>query len=51
VKPELLASFVECLVADLGDRRAREILATVAERTDLDPAQGAALDPTDASDN
>lgn len=38
VKPELLASFVECLVDDLGSRRAERILSAVADRRGLDGA-------------
>jgi hypothetical protein len=36
VRPELLTSFVECLVDDVDDDRAETILSTVAERNDLD---------------
>ncbi|WP_136717931.1 hypothetical protein [Halorientalis salina] len=36
VRPELLDSFVDCLVDDVGDERAREILETVAERRGFD---------------
>ena len=32
IRPELLDSFVDCLVDDVGDERAREILEAVAER-------------------
>lgn len=36
VKPDLLAAFVECLVDDVGDRRAGAVLADVADRADVD---------------
>lgn len=36
VKPDLLAAFVECLVDDVGDRRADAVLADVADRADVD---------------
>jgi hypothetical protein len=36
VKPELLASFVECLIDDVAESRARSILAEVADRNDVD---------------
>ena len=36
IKPDHLAAFVECLVDDVGDDRAREILADVADRNDVD---------------
>jgi len=32
IRPELLSSFVDCLVDDVGDERARAVLETVAER-------------------
>jgi hypothetical protein len=37
VRPELLASFIECLVDDVGEERAEEVLAEVADRQDVDP--------------
>jgi hypothetical protein len=37
IRPELLASFVECLVDDVGDERAARVLARVAEDRDVDP--------------
>ena len=36
IKPKHLSAFVECLVEDVGDDRAREILADVADRNDID---------------
>lgn len=36
IRPTLLASFVECLVDDVGDERGAEILAEVADRQDVD---------------
>jgi hypothetical protein len=36
IRPELLASFSECLVDDVGDERAEEVLAEVADRQDVD---------------
>jgi hypothetical protein len=36
VRPELLDSFVDCFLDDVGDERAREILETVAERRGFD---------------
>lgn len=43
VKPDRLAAFVECLVDDVGDDRAEEVLADVADRggIDLSDADGA----------
>jgi hypothetical protein len=32
IKPELLASFIDCLVEDVPENRARDVLSTVAER-------------------
>ena len=42
VKPDHLAAFVECLVDDVGDDRAGEILTDVADRNgvDVDDAGG-----------
>ena len=36
IRPELLASFVECLVDDVDGERAREVLETVARRQDIE---------------
>lgn len=32
IRPELLASFVDCLIDDVDSERARSVLETVAER-------------------
>lgn len=37
VRPGLLASFVACLLDDVGDERAASILADVVDRTGVDP--------------
>lgn len=36
LQPELLADFVDCLVADLSADRAKSVLADLADRRDLD---------------
>ncbi|MEF8840098.1 MAG: hypothetical protein V5A62_00535 [Haloarculaceae archaeon] len=36
IRPALLASFIECLVDDVGDERGAEILAEVADRQGVD---------------
>ena len=36
VRPGLLVEFLDCLIDDVGDERADEILATVADRQDAD---------------
>ena len=36
IRPELLASFVDCLVDDVDDERAREVLETVARKQDIE---------------
>lgn len=36
VRPELLSAFVGCLVDDIDDDRATDVLADVAERRELD---------------
>lgn len=36
IRPELLAEFVDCLVDDVGDERARAILTDVADRNGVD---------------
>lgn len=38
IKPSLLAGFIDCLVDDVPDERASEILATAASMQGLDPA-------------
>jgi hypothetical protein len=43
VKPELLASFVECLIDDVAEGRTPSVLAKVADRNDVD-VEGAAGD-------
>jgi hypothetical protein len=48
VRPELLASFVDCLVEDVGERRAGEVLSTVADRNGVDLAGDAGDDGTAA---
>lgn len=35
IRPELLASFVDCLVADVDDDQARDVLETVARRQEI----------------
>jgi hypothetical protein len=35
IRPELLASFVECLIDDIGEERADAIVREVAERRNL----------------
>lgn len=37
IREDLVASFVECLLDDVGPERAGEILETVAERRDVGP--------------
>ncbi|MBX0286939.1 hypothetical protein [Haloarcula salinisoli] len=39
IEPALLSGFIDCLVDDLGETRAREILAAVARRQGLDLAE------------
>ena len=41
VKPDRLAAFVECLIDDVGDDRAGEVLADVVDRNDIDIADAA----------
>lgn len=36
VRPGLLTAFLDCLVDDVGEERAREVLAGVAERRGID---------------
>ena len=36
IRPELLASFVDCLVADVSDARAEEVFERLAAKHDLD---------------
>lgn len=36
IKPELLASFIDCLVEDVPESRARDVLSAVAERHGID---------------
>jgi len=38
IEPALLAGFIECLVEDVAETRAREILAEVASKQGLNPA-------------
>jgi len=38
IEPALLAGFIDCLVEDVAETRAREILAEVARTQGLDPA-------------
>ena len=38
IRPALLAGFLDCLVADLGERRARDIVAEVARKQGFEPA-------------
>jgi len=38
IRPDLLDAFVDCLVGDLGEERAGELLAGLAERNDIDLA-------------
>ncbi|WP_226006224.1 hypothetical protein [Natrinema salinisoli] len=40
IRPELLASFIGCLLDDVDDDRAGAILADVADRTDIDLRDG-----------
>lgn len=44
VRPELLAPFLDCLVNDISDDRAHDILTTLAERYGVD------IDPPDADE-
>jgi len=37
IAPALLAGFIDCLVDDVADTRAREILAEAARKQGLDP--------------
>ena len=37
VKPALLAGFIDCLVDDVAEARAREILAAAARKQGLEP--------------
>lgn len=37
IEPALLAGFIDCLVADLDETRAREILAESARRRGVEP--------------
>jgi hypothetical protein len=37
IEPSLLAGFIDCLVDDLAQTRAQEVLAEAAERRGLDP--------------
>ena len=37
IRPDLLAGFIDCLVDDVADERARRILAETAERQGLEP--------------
>ena len=37
IRPELLNSFVECLIDDIGEDRASRMLAEMAERKNIDP--------------
>jgi len=37
IKPGLLAGFIDCLVDDVGETRAREILAAAARKQGVDP--------------
>jgi hypothetical protein len=46
VRPALLAGFVECLVDDVDDERAREILRSVADRRGLE-LDGSADEPAE----
>jgi hypothetical protein len=39
IKPDLLAGFIDCLVDDVAETRAREILADAARKQGLDPAE------------
>ncbi|WP_276273731.1 hypothetical protein [Haloarcula litorea] len=39
VRPSLLAGFIDCLVDDVADERAREILAEAASRQGIDPGE------------
>lgn len=36
LQPNLLADFVDCLVADLSEERAKRVLANLADRRNLD---------------
>ena len=36
IRPELLRGFVDCLIDDVGDEHASNILAELAEENDLD---------------
>lgn len=36
IQPELLATFVECLIEDMGDEHAGRILREMAERQNVD---------------
>lgn len=49
IRPELLASFIDCLVEDVPESRARDVLSAVAERhgiDDLSTESGAEPDET-----
>ncbi|MDS0260404.1 hypothetical protein NDI56_13450 [Haloarcula sp. S1CR25-12] len=37
IKPGLLAGFIDCLVDDVGETRAREVLAAAARKQGVDP--------------
>jgi hypothetical protein len=37
IRPALLASFIECLVDDVGEERGAEILAEVTDGQDVGP--------------
>lgn len=41
IRPELLAEFVECLIDDVGEERAKRIVRNVVERKDLDVPEDA----------
>jgi hypothetical protein len=36
IRPDLLSAFLDCLITDVGDDRARELLAGAAERNGID---------------
>lgn len=36
IRPELLSSFVDCLIDDVDDERAREVIETVARRNGIE---------------
>jgi len=38
IKPALLAGFIDCLVEDVAESRARDILAEAARKQGVDPA-------------